>query len=161
MLKPRSKQIMLPIAALLFITGSAFAQPPGMQEQAAGREGTRGSRMAEYKGMIPGLSEEQQEQIKTLRTEHMKAVQPLRNQLGEKKARLRTLTTADKVNMTEVNKVIDEIGMLQTKMMKLKVQHQQSIRGLLTDEQRVFFDSHQPGHDGPRHEGMQQRKEMR
>lgn len=161
MLKLRSKGIVLPIAALLLVAGTAFAQPPGMHEQGPGREGMHGSKMSGHKGMIPGLSEEQQEQIKTLRTEHMKAVQPLRNQLGEKKARLRTLTTADKVNMTDVNKIIDDIGKMQTQMMKLKEQHRQEIRKLLNDEQRVMFDVHQPPHDGPRHEGMHQKKEMR
>ena len=91
----------------------------------------------------------------------MKAMQPLRNQLGEKKARLRTLTTADKVNMTEVNKVIDDIGAMQTQLMKLKEQRRQEIRKLLNDEQRVMFDAHHGSHDGPRHEGMQQKKERR
>ena len=90
----------------------------------------------------------------------MKAMQPLRNQLGEKKARLRTLSTADKVNMTEVNKIIDDIGAMQTQLMKLKEQHRQEIRKLLNDEQRVMFDAHQPLHDGPRHEGMHSEKKM-
>jgi len=161
MLKLRSKHIVLPIAALLLIAGTAFAQPPEMHGKGEGKEGTHGRRMSEHKGMIPGLSEEQQEQIKTLRTEHMKAMQPLRNQLGEKKARLRTLTTADEVNMTEVNKIIDDIGKMQTQMMKLKEQHRQEIRKLLNAEQRVMFDVHQGPHDGSRHEGMYPKKEMR
>jgi Spy/CpxP family protein refolding chaperone len=161
MLKSRSRRIVLPVAALLFIAGSAIAQPPEMHEGRAGREGMHGYRMSEHKGMIPGLSEEQQEQIKTLRTEHMKAMQPLHNQLGEKQARLRTLTTADKVNMAEVNKVIDDIGKLQTQLMKLREQHRQEIRKLLNDEQRVFFDAHMRGHDERRHEVRHQGKETR
>lgn len=161
MLKLRSKQIVLPIAALLLVVGTAFAQPPGMHEGSAGRKGMHGCRMREHKGMIPDLTEEQREQIKTLRTEHMKVMQPLRNQAGEKKARLRTLTTSDKVNMAEVNRVIDEVGNIRTEMMKLREQHRQEIRKLLNDEQRVFFDAHQPSHDGPRHEGRHQKKEMR
>lgn len=154
MLKLRSKGIMLPIAALLLVAGTAVAQPPGMPEQGPGREGMPGCKMSEHKDMIPGLSEEQQEQIKALRVKHMEATKPLRNELGEKKARLRTLTTADKVNMTEVNKVIDDIGKLQTQLMKLKEQHRQDIRKLLNDEQRVMFDAHQGPHDGPLHGGM-------
>jgi Spy/CpxP family protein refolding chaperone len=161
MLKPRSNWIVLPIAALILVVGTAFAQPPGMHEKGEGKEGMHGYKMSKHKGMIPGLSEEQQEQIKTLRTEHMKAMQPLRNQLGEKKARLRTLTTADKVNMAEVNKVIDDIGKMQTQLMKRKEQRRQEIRKLLNDEQRVIFDAHQPMHDGPRHLEMYQKKEMR
>lgn len=161
MLKLKSKQIVLPIAALLLVAGSAFAQPPGMHEEGAGRQGMHGCRMSGHKGMIPGLSEEQQDQIKTLRTEHMKERQSLQNQMAEKKARLRTLSTADKVNMAEINKVIDEFGKMRTQMMKLKEQHRQEVRKMLNDEQRVFFDARQHPHDGRRHEGMHQKKEMR
>jgi Spy/CpxP family protein refolding chaperone len=154
MLKSRTQRIALPIVALLLIVGGAFAQPERMGPPGGERKG-----MAEH-GMISGLTEQQQGQIKAQRLEHMKALKTLRNELGEKKARLRTLTTSDKVNMTEVNKVIDEIGRLQTQMMKLRAQHHQSIRELLTDEQRTYFDSHQPPHDGPRHEGSHPGKGM-
>ncbi|KPL14891.1 hypothetical protein AMJ74_02565 [candidate division WOR_3 bacterium SM1_77] len=161
MFKLRSKQIVLPIAALLLFAGSAFTQPPGMHEEGQGRKGMHGCEMSSHKGMIPGLSQEQQEQIKTLRTEYMKTVQPLRNQIGEKKARLRTLTTSDKVNMSQVNKVIEDIGKIKTEMMKLREQHRQEVRKMLNDEQRVFFDARQHSHDGRRHEGMHLKKEMR
>lgn len=165
MLKLRSRKIVLPIVALFLIVGTAFAQPPKMEAKGGEEQDMHCCKMPEHKGMmqgmIPGLSEEQQGQIKALRTEHMKAMQPLHNQLGEKKARLQTLTTADKVNMAEVNKVIDEIGKLQTQLMKLKEQHRQEIRKLLNDEQRIMFDAHQPMHGGPRQMDMHQKKDMR
>jgi Spy/CpxP family protein refolding chaperone len=154
MFKLRSKQIVLPIAVLLLVVGTALAQPLGIQQEGAGRQGMHGCRMSEHKPMIPDLTEEQREQIKTLRTEHMKAVQPMRNQIGEKKARLRTLTTSDKVNMSEVDRVIEDIGKIKTEMMKLMAQHRQEIRRLLNDEQRVFFDAHHHPHDRRGHEGM-------
>ena len=160
MLKIRSRQIILPIVALMFIAGTAFAQHPGMQEQGAGRKGMHGCKMSEHRPMIPDLTDEQQEQIKAMRVEHMKEMQSLRNAFGEKKARLRTLTTKSKVNMTEVNRVIDEVGALRTQMMKQKAAHHQSIRELLTDEQRVFFDAHHPPHEGPPHEGRHPGKGM-
>jgi Spy/CpxP family protein refolding chaperone len=161
MLKLKSIGIALPIAALILITGFAYAQGPGMHEKDPGREGMHGCKMSGHKGMIPGLSEEQQGQIKALKTEHMKAVQPLHNQLGEKKARLRTLTTADKVNMAEVNKVIDDIGKMQTQLMKLKEKHRQEIRKLLNDEQRFMFYAHKRHHYRPHHEGLHRKKVMR
>ena len=43
---------------------------------------------------------------------------------------------------------IEDIGKIKTEMMKLREQHRQDIRKLLTDEQRVFFDAHQPAHQG-------------
>lgn len=160
MLKLKSKQIVLPIAVLLLIAGTAFAQPPGMQEQAGARKEMHGCNKGGHGPMIPGLSEEQHEQIKALKVEHMQSMQTMRNEFGEHKARLRTLTTKSKVNMTEVNRVIDQIGALRTQMMKQRVAHQQSIRELLTDEQRVFFDAHHPPHDGPPHEGEHPGKGM-
>ncbi|KPK62775.1 hypothetical protein AMJ83_09845 [candidate division WOR_3 bacterium SM23_42] len=149
MLKPKPRHIVLLVAALLLVTGSAFAQPPGHGPERGERQHPR-----EHGMMIPDLTEAQKEQMKELRVEHMKALQPLRNQMGEKKARLRTLSTSDKVNMTEINRVIDDIGKMQTQMMKLRAQHRQDVRKLLTDEQRVIFDAHKPPHqDGPPHAG--------
>lgn len=135
----RAKQIVLPVLVAMVLAGSAFAQVPKM-EPGKGM-GMGECRMSEPGMMIPGLTEEQQTQLKAMRVENMKAMQALRNQLGEKKARLRTLTTADKVNMAEVNKMIDEIGTLQTKVMRIKEQHRQDIRQMLNDEQRLFFDA--------------------
>lgn len=151
----RPKQIVLPVLVGLLIAGSAFAQTPMMEPEPG--KGMGECRMSKDRSMIPGLTEEQQARFKAMKVEHMKAMQALRNQMGEKNARLRTLTTGDKVNMTEVNKMIDEIGGLRTKMMKLKEQHRQDVRQMLNDEQRLLFDARQPRHgeregDCPRHE---------
>ena len=87
------------------------------------------------------LSEEQIGKMKELRTSNLKEMLPFRNEMQEKRARLRTLTTAEKVNENDVNKLIDEITNLTSKQMKLRVAHQQEIRAMLTDEQRVIFDT--------------------
>jgi Spy/CpxP family protein refolding chaperone len=153
MLKLRSNKIVLSVAALLLVVTSAFAQMPEMKPEHGEKEGGckgRGEHM-----MIPDLTDQQAEQIKSMRVEHMKEMQSLRNQIGEKKARLRTLSTVDKVNMTEINKVIDEIGKIQTQMMKMKEQHRQDVRKMLSDDQRIFFDSHRPMHqERPQHKAM-------
>ncbi len=96
--------------------------------------------------MIPDLTEEQKEKIETLKINHMEKMMPMKNEMGEKQARLKTLTTAEKVNMSEVNKLIESIGSLCTKIMKLQAQHRQDVRELLTDKQRVIFDAHGPVH---------------
>jgi len=61
--------------------------------------------------------------------------------MAEKSAHLNTLRTADKVDMNAVNKAIDEMGATRTKMMKEREAHRQSVRQILTDEQKVYFDS--------------------
>lgn len=154
MLTHRSKKIVLPVAALLLVVTSAFAQMPEMKPEHGEKEGCCMGR-GEHMMMIPGLTEQQLEQMKSIRTGHMKEMQSIRNQMDEKKARLRTLSTADKVDMAEINKVIDEIGRMQTQMMKSREQHRQDVRKMLTDEQRIFFDSRQPmHHEGPHQKTM-------
>lgn len=147
MLAIKSKHTALPIVALLLVTGIAFAQQPGMGQGHGEKMCSRG-----HRSMIRDLTEEQTEQMKELRVEHWKAVQPLRNQIGEKRARLRTLSTSDKVDMAGINRVIEDIGKMRTQMMKERARHRQDVRELLTEEQRVMFDAHQPLHqDGLPH----------
>ena len=91
---------------------------------------------------IPGLTDEQKAKMKDLRVAHMKEVTPVKNLLEEKKARLNTLTSADKSDMNEINKTIDEIAKLKADLMKARVNHQMKVKALLTDEQKVFFNAH-------------------
>jgi Spy/CpxP family protein refolding chaperone len=90
---------------------------------------------------LPDLSEEQIDKIKDLRTANMKIMLDLRNQTQEKRARLKTLQSADKPDMNTINATIDEIAVLQAKKGKTHAAHRQEIRSILTDDQRVIFDS--------------------
>ncbi len=92
---------------------------------------------------IPNLTQEQQTKLDALRTAHWKDVQGSRNLLAEKAAHLRTLRTSDNVDMKEVNKTIDEMGAIRSKMQKSREKHIQDVRSMLTDEQRVYFDNFQ------------------
>ena len=101
---------------------------------------------------IPNLTSEQQTKLADLRTAHMKEMLNYRNQMAEKKAGLQSLRTADKADINAINKLIDEMGNLHTKMMKSKEKHYQAVRSILTDEQRVYFDSFKGNHK--KHKGM-------
>lgn len=87
------------------------------------------------------LSDEQQTQVQQHRLAGQKEMLPLRNQLREKNAQLRTLTTAENFNQTAVNQLVEEIGDLRTQMLAKRVEHRQEMRSLLTEEQRIMFDS--------------------
>lgn len=87
------------------------------------------------------LSDEQQEQIKEIHLNGQKAMLPLRNQLREEQAKLRTLTTSDSYDENAVKQTIDSIAKIQANMMMERVGHHQEIRTLLTDEQRIKFDT--------------------
>jgi len=92
--------------------------------------------------MLNSLSDEQKEQIKQLRVEMMKNSIPVKNELNEKRARLRTLTTGNKVDVKGAEKVLADIEELKTKQAKQQVRVRVEIRKLLNDEQRVMFDAH-------------------
>jgi len=103
---------------VLVLTGLSLAQ----MEKRGPMEGPRHQMFREHEpGMFAmlELTDAQKEQIEKLHTEHMKKVLPLRNELGELRAELRTLSTLDKVNMNDINKKIDEIGKVRTEMMKV------------------------------------------
>jgi Spy/CpxP family protein refolding chaperone len=90
---------------------------------------------------IPNLTEDQEKKIQDLRTPFEKEILPIKNQLGEKRAHLRTLETADKVDDKAINGTIDEISQLEGQLMKKEAAYKQAIRKLLTDEQRIQFDN--------------------
>lgn len=87
------------------------------------------------------LTEEQKGAMKNLRLETAKKVKPLKNKLREMMAHQKSLTTADNVDMKAINKNIDKIAELRAEMAKIMAAQQQQVRKLLTDEQRLRFDS--------------------
>jgi Spy/CpxP family protein refolding chaperone len=159
MSKTIQKSALLLIAALFIASsGTAYAQCP--KNEAKDTMPMHGEKMQGHM-MIPDLTDSQKDKMQTLHFEHMKAVQPLQNEMMEKQARLHTLQTADKVNMAEINKVIEDIGQIRTEIMKLRAAQHQKIRSLLTDEQRVFFDAHKPQHKGPREHHLPKHNDSR
>lgn len=103
----------------------------------------QGNRMnAQFRGAtIPGLTEEQRGQIKALKTEERKELLAVNNQIREQKARLRTLTTADKYDTKAVDKTVDELSKLEKTKLSAQLKYKQQMRELLTDEQRLAFDT--------------------
>jgi Spy/CpxP family protein refolding chaperone len=112
-----------------------------LAQQGNGRGNVSGWQKGYFCENIPDLTEDQQSQIQTLRTAHWKEMQNFRNDLGEKRARMQTLQTADNVNMDEINNLIEEMGTIRTKKQKSAVAHRMDVRNLLTDDQKVYFDS--------------------
>lgn len=90
---------------------------------------------------LPGITEQQKEEIKKIHLQTMKAQQPLKNEKDELQAKLKTLTTVDQPDTKAVNAVIEKIGSINTEMMKKRISEKLSIRNLLTEEQRIVFDA--------------------
>ncbi|NPA35412.1 MAG: periplasmic heavy metal sensor [Chlorobi bacterium] len=104
--------------------------------------------------LMMNLTQEQQDKLKSLRLDEMKAMTQFRNKLNEYKAKLKTLTTGDNVNLKEVDKVIDQIGNVKLDMAKNRLSHRMEVRSLLNDDQKVMFDMHAMKGKGRRGKGM-------
>ena len=130
------------ILSLMLVVLSSFSLKVNAQPEGKGD----GKKMEMHKCGIPNLSDDQKAQIEKLKVPFQKEMTALRNQMGEKKAHLKTVSETDKPDMAEINKTIDDITLLMNKMMKLKATHHQDVRKLLTDEQKVAFDNHKGPH---------------
>ena len=126
------------LTALIMLSFTILAQG-GYGRHARHDKGLYGSDQG-YCQHLPGLTDEQKEQIDQLRVSHLKKVKDLKNELNEKMARQRTLMTADKANLDEINMNIDGITGVKNKLMKENAAHHQAVRALLTEEQRLLFD---------------------
>jgi Spy/CpxP family protein refolding chaperone len=136
------KTIQLTLGLILFavlINAQTYGQTEAPKQH---NEMKRENHFNKDASMIPNLTEEQKAKIKEFRLAHFKEAKTFRNELGELKAKQRTLTTADKADLKAINANIDEITKVLGQLMKSKAQLNQQIRSLLTDEQRIFFDIH-------------------
>ena len=86
------------------------------------------------------LNPEQREQIKELRLDVMEKRLPLKNQLNEAKARLKTVSTGSTINEKEAKKLIDSMHQLEADIKKLEWDLRMDVRAMLSEEQQVRFD---------------------
>jgi Spy/CpxP family protein refolding chaperone len=109
-----------------------------------GQSGMQGQCLMQGQGFfgIPDLSDDQKKELQKLKTEHMKEVMPLKNEMNEKQAHLVTLSSAANPDINAIYAEIEKIGQIKIDLQKKKAKFEQDIRKLLTDEQRLFFDMH-------------------
>lgn len=93
---------------------------------------------------IPNLTKEQSESIHKLQLGVAQAKFPLENIIREKEAKLQTISTVKTPDMKEIEKQIEEIGAVKVQLAKLQAAHDQNIRKILDEEQRLIFDKRPP-----------------
>jgi Spy/CpxP family protein refolding chaperone len=135
-MKMTSKILTLALVGLMFMSVNTFAQMKDGGKRGQGIENN-----------IPNLTDQQKTDIEKLRTEHKKQVLPITNDLGLKRAELQNLRTAEKPDQNAIDAKVAEIGALQTKLMTSREKQTQDIRALLTDEQKVYFDTNRKKHN--------------
>lgn len=139
----------LALIAFLFITNTLMAQR--VDSTRTLRHGRKDFQVRADRGMmgIPNLTDDQKTKIKSQQVAFGKEALPLRNQLVEKRAHLRTLQTASTYDVNAVNATIDDISKTESQLLKKSAANREAIRKLLNDEQRLAFDSHQGFRRGP------------
>ena len=126
------------IAGLALLTTGIHAQHHRQGPGGRGYNNEAKERMAGYLAL--DLTEEQQETLKTLRTENYKTMTPLKNKMNELKARERTLLSEETVDLKAVNKLIDEQTGLSNQMRKIQAAHKVEMKKILTDEQLMKLE---------------------
>ncbi|MCX6306779.1 MAG: hypothetical protein NT040_17575 [Bacteroidetes bacterium] len=90
---------------------------------------------------LPDLTDVQLEKIKQAGLDHMKIMTPMHNQVREKKARLQTILTTTPFEIKLSDQVAEELGKIETGILKEMIRHDQELRTLLTPAQQVIFDA--------------------
>ncbi len=155
------KHITSIIIAVLFLAGSAIAQPPAQEGQGKGPmwghhppDAPMPPHWAECKGLK--LTDEQQTQIQSLKLKHQRAMVELQTDVASLRGKLKLLITDDSFKEKEVNGIVDKLAKAHQKRIQMKVKHLREVRDILTDDQKVRFDQkilsgglgfgHGPGH---------------
>ena len=139
------KTKILMLVVLMSCSAALIAQPSDKDSTKSFRGQNREMRMNDHqRGPKNGLdlTDAQKEAFKQSMLEMQKKLQPLHNELGEVKAHQKTLMTAGKPDMNEINKNIEKLGTLRVEMAKIQAQQRLDMRAQLTDEQRIKFDTH-------------------
>lgn len=114
-----------------------------MKERIEQRKGQQGqmNKRPESKLRKLDLNEDQKEKVKGIMLVGRKEILPLENKLGEKRARLKTLSSGDTYDVKALNQVVDEMSELQAGIKKIHIAQRGEIRDLLNNEQKIIFDT--------------------
>lgn len=128
---------LLLLTLAVFITTTAFSQRGPNESRLDPDKGERHMRGLDRLG----LNEDQKEQIDGLKVKHRQSTKEDRDALKLKRVELENNATDESPDLKAIDKITDEIGRLQTALLKSKIAHRIEVRGLLTDEQKLEFDN--------------------
>lgn len=139
----RTKILMLVVLVGLSAAGMAQRTEKGSRKSLRGQDREmRLNAPQREPGSGMNFTDEQKKAFQQGMLAVQKQLQPLRNELGELKARQKTLMTAEKPDSRDIEKNIEKMGALKVKMEKIQARHRLEMRGQLTEEQRLLFDIH-------------------
>ena len=122
--------------------GENFQCQPGTDQNREMNESLRGRKNQGRENFpMKMLTEKQKESFKTIRTNFMKEVTPLKDQLKELKLHEKTLMDADQPDINAINTNIDKMSALQNKMAKIRAKARIEMSAQLTGEQKMNIKS--------------------
>ena len=146
------KKILLVIATL-FISDMAYSQVQrgnnfqrrGMIDRDQIRERLEMRRESMQNGenepiRLLNLSEEQRKSFKEINSKHLSQVKPIKKEMMKKKLEMQLERMEDKIDISSVNKLIDEISDLEAELRKSEFSRNLEFRSLLDDEQEMRFE---------------------
>jgi Spy/CpxP family protein refolding chaperone len=142
----------------IFAAESLMAQKSGQRgwNQSDARPGY-GMQQSQNNGprifaVISDLTEAQKEEITTLHTKTIKAVQPHQDNMAKLGIDKRAAMRADNPSQKEINKLIEKMSDERVAIQKLRAENHLNIRNVLTADQKVVFDTkmhRRGGQNGP------------
>ena len=89
---------------------------------------------------ILNLTDEQRKSFREINSNHLSITKPLKKEMIKKKLEMQLEKMEDKIDVSTVNKLIDEISDLEAEMRKSEFSRNLEIRSLLDDEQQIRLD---------------------
>ncbi len=89
---------------------------------------------------ILNLTDEQRKSFREINSNHLSITKPLKKEMMKKKLEMQLEKMEDKIDVSTVNKLIDEISDLEAEMRKSEFSRNLEIRSLLDDEQQIRLD---------------------
>ncbi len=90
--------------------------------------------------LISDLTDDQKAALQQLRTDHYAKMKDHRNQMGELRARQRTIMSEYNIDDKAAQKLIDQKTELINKQMKEQVAHRMAVKEVLTEEQALQWE---------------------
>jgi len=132
----RNFKLLVAIIVVLGLSLSVLAQP--------NRRGPMSHRSLTVKTGLQylDLTEEQKAQIKDIHLSHMKDVQPIKDEVKINRVKVDVLLKRDDPDMKEIVSLVEANGKLLTQIQVKSIEQKINVRSLLTDEQKIIYDSH-------------------
>jgi len=148
------KKLMSTIAILALVVGTSIAQDAPKDGKHHGKHGKHQAMLDD----IPDLTDDQKAQIKEIREESRKQMQPQREESKKLRLKMIELKSSENPDQKQINALIDQQAKVKADMMKARTASELKVRSILTPEQRKAFDSKKKEHMEMRKKHHEERK---